>query len=475
MSSVSESLNVFGEYYNIINGERQRTTKTRNGIDPATGQSLPEVPVATENDVYNTVEAAKAAFKIWPLVSWADRRRAILAYLTEIEGLADDLARLLTLEQGKPLIFAKMEITSALDFSRVLAKMELEEETIYSDPDRKTVIRYTPLGVAVAIVPWNFPIQLALTKIVPALVTGNPIILKPSPFTPYCGLKIVELAQKFFPKGVLQFLSGDDNLGPWLTAHPDVAKISFTGSSFTGKKVMESASKTLKRVTLELGGNDPANIAAVAPKIVEFSFVNSGQVCVAIKRIYVHEDIYEPFLDAMVAYIKTLSIGDGLETGNFFGPVQNLQQFTHVKRFFADIENEKLTVAVGGKNEVRPGYFITPTIIDRPPDNSRIATMEPFGPIVPVMQWKDEEDVIARANSTSMGLGASVWSSSPENASRIARQLQAGSVWVNTHLQLNPSAPFGGHKESGIGHELGLGSLKSYCNIQSLFLIKNPI
>jgi acyl-CoA reductase-like NAD-dependent aldehyde dehydrogenase len=201
--------------------------------------------------------------------------------------------------------------------------------------------------------------------------------------------------------------------------------------------------------------------------------LNSGQICLAIKRIYVHEDIHDEFRDAMVAFTKNLKVGAGTEEGVFLGPIQNSMQFEKVKTFFSDIEKEKLTVAVGGTNDdSKPGYFITPTIIDKPSDTSRIATEEPFGPIVPLMTWTDETDVIDRANNTLMGLGASVWSSDLQQAARIAKQLEAGSVWVNTHLELDPSAPFGGHKESGIGFEWGTGGLKAFCNAQTLYLKK---
>ena len=232
-------------------------------------------------------------------------------------------------------------------------------------------------------------------------------------------------------------------------------------------------------LTTSSGGNDPAivckdvDIDAAAQKVATLAFLNSGQICLAVKRIYVHEDIYEPFRDAMVKFTKQIKMGEGNEEGVFLGPVQNSMQFEKVKTFFSDIDKEKWNVAVGGKNDSsKPGYFITPTIIDKPADDSRIVTEEPFGPIVPLMTWKDEEDVVARANNTKMGLGASVWSNDLDQASRIAKQLEAGSVWVNTHIEVDPRAPFGGHKESGVGFEWGLGGLKAYCNAQSLFLKK---
>jgi len=242
---------------------------------------------------------------------------------------------------------------------------------------------------------------------------------------------------------------------------------------------MESASKTLKRVTLELGGNDPTivckdiDVQAVAQKVATLAFLNSGQICLAIKRIYVHEDVYPEFKEAMVAFTKSLKVGEGNEEGVFLGPVQNSMQFEKVKTFFSDIEKEKWNIAVGGKNDdSKPGYFITPTIIDRPDEKSRIVTEEPFGPIVPLLTWTDEADVIARANDTKMGLGASVWSNDLDQAAKIARQLDAGSVWVNSHLELDPGAPFGGHKDSGVGFEWSEAGLKAFCNAQSLYLKK---
>ncbi|KIX10526.1 uncharacterized protein Z518_01609 [Rhinocladiella mackenziei CBS 650.93] len=478
MGSIGAGFDVFNGFYNTINGKLTTTEKTRHGINPATGKPNPEVPVSTPKDVDDAVAAAKAAFKTWSKVPYEERKRAVLAFADALEKHADNFGKMLTQEQGKPRQFAVGEAHTGVHWMRALSKIELKEEIIEEDEQKQVIVRYTPLGVTVGIVPWNYPVHLACGKIAPSVLTGNPIIIKPSPFTPYCDLKLVELAQQFFPPGVVQVLSGDDNLGPWLTAHPGPDKISFTGSSATGKKVMESASKTLKRVTLELGGKDPAiickniDIEAVAQKIATLAFLNSGQICLAIKRIYVHESIHDKFRDAMVAFTKTLKVGDGNEEGVFLGPVQNSMQYERVKTFFSDIEKEKWTVAAGGKNEDKPGYFITPTIIDKPDDDSRIAVEEPFGPIVPLMTWTDEENVIARANNTKMGLGASVWSDDLDEATRIARQLDAGSVWVNTHLEVDPNAPFGGHKESGIGYEWSIGGLRSFCNVQSLFLKK---
>lgn len=288
---------------------------------------------------------------------------------------------------------------------RTFSKLDLPDKRY--DEERSHVTRYTPLGVAVGIVPWNFPLSIACDKLSAAILTGNAFVLKPSPFTPYCGLKLAELGQKFFPPGVFQALSGDDTLGPMLTSHPGVDKVSFTGSTTTGKKIMETCAKTLKRVTLELGGNDPAIVVsiarcaarrrnrqltlvtqcadndpkAVAPKVAQMAIFNSGQVCVAIKRIYIHESIYPAVLEAMVEFLKTVKVGDGLEADTLMGPICNRPQFERVQNMLADIEKSGLKIAHGSAQPSLgdKGLFIKPTIIDNPPEDSRIVTEEPFG------------------------------------------------------------------------------------------------
>ncbi|KAK2055180.1 aldehyde dehydrogenase [Colletotrichum caudatum] len=468
------------KFYNVIDGKLETTSKTRHSLNPSTLEANPEVPLSTPEDVDRAVQAAKKAQEAWAETPYEERQKALAKFGEAVEARAEEFALMLTKEQGKPLQFAQFEVSEAVKHFKGMSDLPFPGEVVDNNPDRRVITRYTPLGVAVGIVPWNFPILLACGKIGPGLVTGNAFILKPSPFTPYCGLKLVELAQQFFPPGVFQVLSGDDNLGPWLTAHPGVDKVSFTGSTATGKRVMESCSKTLKRVTLELGGNDAAivfpdvDVKAVAPKITMLALYNSGQVCIAIKRIYIHEDIYDELLAEMVNVVKNLPLGDGQQEGTVLGPVQNQMQFERVKELLRDIEEQKLKLAAGSTAPASSGkgYFITPTIVDNPPDNSRIVVEEPFGPVFPVLKWSDEKDVIRRANDTLMGLGASVWSKDLEKAESVAKKLKAGNIWINTHLELQYNAPFGGHKQSGIGYEYGAGGLKAYCNAQSLFIAR---
>jgi acyl-CoA reductase-like NAD-dependent aldehyde dehydrogenase len=338
----------------------------------------------------------------------------------------------------------------------------------------------TTTDLSPAICPWNFPLILSAGKIAPALMTGNCVVAKPSPFTPYTSLKFVELAQEILPPGVLSVVGGNNELGAAMCLHPDIAKISFTGSTATGKKVMETSAKTLKRVTLELGGNDASiilpdvDIKKIAPEVVMGAFQNSGQVCVATKRIFIHESIYKEFLAEIVSFTKTLKTGNPDDGDNMLGPVQNKMQYERVKGFFEDSKSKGYTFAAGEPDvAASKGYFIQPTIIDNPPDDSRIIQEEPFGPIVPTQPWSDLEEVIARANNTKSGLGACVWGADVEKASKIARRLEAGSVFVNSFEKPTPQAIFGGHKESGIGGEWGKTGLLAYCNPHVIHVYKS--
>ncbi|KAF5549195.1 aldehyde dehydrogenase [Fusarium mexicanum] len=455
------SINFKGDFVQIIDGQSAPTKETRHGLNPANLQEMAKVPVATQQDLDRAVAAARKAFKIWSKIPYEERRESVLAFAGAVDSHRNEFQALLTAEQGKPVPQAAYETDAAIEWMRGMAQIPLPEDVLEDTEQRTIISRHTPIGVVAALVPWNFPLLLATGKIAPALLTGNVIIVKPSPFTPYGGLKLVELAQQFFPPGVVQSLSGDDKLGPWMTSHPGVDKISFTGSTATGKAVLRSASSTLKRVTLELGGNDPAiifpdvDIDKTAEKVAFFAFLNSGQICLNLKRIFVHQSIYPQFKEALVKYVKSYTLGDGSKGGVTHGPLQNAPQFKRVKGFFEDIEKEGWNFAVGGKIESSEGYFVTPTIIDVPPETSRIVVEEPFGPIVPLLTWSSEEEVIERANDTTMGLGASIWCNDIRRAHRIAREIQAGNVWVNTHFDLTPMAAFGGHKESGIGNEWG--------------------
>ncbi|KAF9238183.1 hypothetical protein DTO027I6_7854 [Penicillium roqueforti] len=469
----------FSTFHNVINNQLTTTTETRHGINPANTQPNPPVPVSTQDDLDKSVKAAQDAFKGWAKTSFEERRKALHAWADAIDDNAAGFAQTLTMEQGKSLTQSFSEVNMAGKWIRGLIAIEISDNVIEETEDRKIVQRHTPIGVVGAIVPWNFPVLLAVGKITSAVYTGNTVILKPSPFTPYCDLKLAELAANFFPPGVIQCLSGDESLGPLFTAHPRIEKISFTGSTLTGKRVMAACATTLKRVTLELGGNDPAiicddvDIDVIIPKIGLLSYLCSSQVCMMIKRLYVHEKIYDEFLEKLVTFVKTLKVGEGTDADTFFGPVQNQMQYDKARNLFSSIDTEKLKVALGGSIEKSSGYFIHPTIIDNPPETSRVVQEEPFAPILPILKWSDEKDVLERANALDTGLGSSVWSKDFERATRMADQLQSGCVWVNSHFDVAPNTPLGGHKQSGMGVEWGLDGLLEYCNSQTQWLKKS--
>jgi acyl-CoA reductase-like NAD-dependent aldehyde dehydrogenase len=385
----------------------------------------------------------------------------MLKFADLCENYEKDFADLLCAEAGKPRSFATNEVAGLKGLLKHHAGLNIPVEK-YEDDDKVITTHYIPLGVVGAICPWNFPLTLSMGKICPALVTGCTIIVKPSPFTPYTALKLVELAQEVFPPGVVQVLGGGDDLGPMLVDHPGISKISFTGSIATGKKIMAECAKTLKRVTLELGGNDPCilfpdvDIDKVVPEVTIGSFWNTAQVCVATKRLFIHDDIYREFVDKMVAFTKNLKVGSSDEPGVMLGPVQNEMQYEKVKTFFEDSKKNGYKFAVG-ESDVQPskGFFINPTIIDNPPDNSRIVQEEPFGPILPVQPWSDLEEVLKRANDTNAGLGASLWTKDIAKGEEVAQRIEAGNVFINSWTKPVPQAFFSGHKESGVGGEWG--------------------
>ncbi|KAK6002968.1 hypothetical protein QM012_000813 [Aureobasidium pullulans] len=469
-------------FANIINGEaRTKSSKYHNGVNPATGEKLWNVPIATQSDVDEAVASAQKAFESWSRKPVEERKELMKNFRDIWAGYQEEFTTLLCKETGKPRQFAAMEVGAVCAFFDHHISLDIPEERV-EDDEKILTTRYMPLGVVGAICPWNFPLVLSFGKICPALLTGCTIIVKPSPFTPYTSLKAIELAQTIFPPGVIQVLGGDDMLGPMFTEHPGIAKISFTGSTATGKKIMAACSKTLKRVTLELGGNDASivredvDIEATAPQLVMGAFQNSGQVCVATKRIYIHEKIYRPMVDAMAKVAASLKVGTPDEQGTMLGPIQNQMQYEKVKTFFQDSKDKGYNFIAGsGEVATKEGFWIQPAIIDNPPNDSKIIQEEQFGLILPVQPYSDEEEVINRANSTNSGLGACVWSKDVKAAERIALRLQAGSVWINSFEKPTPQAIFGGHKESGIGGEWGTQGLLSYCNPHVIHLYKSKL
>jgi len=473
-------MNIDTDFAMTINGQTVTTQNTHPVYNPATRSVFAQVPDASQAQLDEAVSAASQAQRSWKNMPIEERQAAVERFADLLEENAEDFMALLTREQGKPRGGAEWEVFGSVTWLRAIATQRLPDELVEESDERRVVTRFTPVGVVGAIVPWNFPILLAIWKIAPALMAGCAVILKPSPYTPLCDLKMVELAQQAFPPGVLSAVSGSDELGKWMTAHPSINKIAFTGSTETGRHVMRSAADTIKRVTLELGGNDPAIVLpdvdakAIAPELFWAAFQNNAQFCNVTKRLYVHEDVYDEVRDALVEFIEAnIKVGDGTLADTDLGPIQNSMQYGKVKDYFADCHANGYSFALGGKiDESAAGWFVPVSLVDNPPDDSRIVREEPFGPILPLLKWSDEDDVIVRANDTIYGLGASVWGKDLEAVERIGCQLEAGTVWLNEVHQYSPFQAFGGHKQSGLGCENSLHGLMEYTNWQTTTLNK---
>jgi acyl-CoA reductase-like NAD-dependent aldehyde dehydrogenase len=457
-----------------IGGRAAATSRTLPVIDPATEQVICHAPDAGATELDAAVAAARQAFPAWSAQPWAERQAVLAAIARKLTEHQDELARLLTREQGKPLSRATVEIGGAARWFSEFAKMTLPDPVLQDTPQAYVAIRRVPIGVVAGLVPWNYPIVLAAWKIAPALLAGNTMVLKPSPFTPLTTLRIGELLRDVVPPGVLNVINGGNALGPLVTSHPGIDKVSFTGSTATGRAVMRSAADRLKRLTLELGGNDAAivmpdvDVPSVARELFWGAFVNSGQICIAAKRIYIHEVIYEPMKQAFIELARSARMGPGDQDGVELGPIQNRRQYDRLVELLEDCKQQGLRLLTGGELPEGPGLFFPVTLVDNPPEDSRIVQEEPFGPILPLLKFTDVEDVIARANATEYGLGASVWCRDEKKATAIAQRLDAGIVWVNEIQAVSPYKPMGGHKQSGLGVENGTEGLLEYTVVQTL-------
>jgi acyl-CoA reductase-like NAD-dependent aldehyde dehydrogenase len=451
----------------LIGGRLVPGAATFEVINPATEQVLALCPRADLGQLNQAVAAAKAAFPAWSAKPIAERQRLLVQLADALSAESESFARLLTQEQGKPLAGAAGEIGGAIAMIRAFAAMNLESKVLKEGGGTRIVLQRVPLGVVAAITPWNFPLILLMIKLAPALLAGNTVVVKPAPTTPLTTLRIGELCAKIFPAGVVNIITDQNDLGDALTSHPDVAKVAFTGSTATGKKVMASVASSLKRLTLELGGNDAAIVLddvdpkEIAAKIFGGAMYNTGQVCLAIKRVYVHESMYEAVCAELARLADAAIVGDGLDPATQFGPLQNRTQFDKVQGFIADARTRG-TIIAGGTPGKRPGYFIRPTIVRDIADDSRLVREEQFGPVLPVLRYSDLNDAIARANSSEYGLGATVWSSNLQRAYQVALKIDSGTVWVNKHLDLPPDVPFGGAKHSGFGREMGQEGLEEF-------------
>jgi acyl-CoA reductase-like NAD-dependent aldehyde dehydrogenase len=465
------------DYRMTIDGEAVPAEATFDVVNPATGEVFAQAPAATAADLDRAVAAATLAQQSWRAVPLEERKALLVKAAEAIEANADELGALFMREQGRPLAMAREEVLGGAGWFRATAKLDIPIEVTEDSKRRRVEVHHEPLGVVCAIVPWNFPFLLATWKIGPSLMAGNTVVLKPSPFTPLTTLKLGEILLDVFPKGVLNIIAGGDELGPWMTSHPGFHKISFTGSTATGRRVMESAAKDLKRITLELGGNDAAivlpdvDLDEVAMQLFMGAFWNTAQICVATKRLYIHEDIYDALRDKLHQIAQTIPVGEGSKDGMVIGPVQNAPQFRRVQDLIEDSRKNGYTVLEGG-SVPNAGYFIPLTLVDNPPDDARVVVEEAFGPILPLLRFSSIDEVIERANDSDYGLAGAVWSKDIDKAVEIAHRLETGTVWINQNLQSTPFTPLAGHKQSGFGVENGLAGLLEFTVPKAIFIPK---
>ncbi|RXZ72348.1 aldehyde dehydrogenase family protein [Agromyces albus] len=442
----------------------------REVTDPATGETIGLVREQTVEDLEGAIAAAKAAQPAWAALGHAKRSELLNAAADRIDAQAESLAHLLSREQGKPLNGpnARFEVGACSAWLRATAATVLESEVVVDDGATKAELTYKPLGVVGAIGPWNWPLMIGIWQIAPSLRMGNTVVVKPSSFTPLSVLAMVSIMNEVLPPGVLVAISGNRDVGARLAAHPHIAKVMFTGSTAAGREIIKSSASNLARLTLELGGNDAGIVlpgtdpAAIAENLFWGAFINTGQTCAALKRLYVHDSIYEEVIAALKDVTARMPMGNGLDESNVLGPVQNKKQFDIVSGLVEDAKARGGRVITGGTAATELGDLFYPvTIIADLDDGDPLVDEEQFGPALPVIRYSDVEDAIASANRLDTGLGASVWSADPAEARDVAARLEAGTVWINQHGTLHPMAPFGGVKASGYGLEFGVEGLKS--------------
>lgn len=477
-ADVGNSNNLLTNFAHLINGEFVTSDDWLDVINPATGQVFARCPDASRQQLDQAVAAARSAFIDWRETSYAERAALLGKMSRALQDNQDTMGELLTREQGKPFAQAQAEIGRGAGQLDGLSSIQIAPEVLVENEQLHIELHYRPLGVVGIITPWNAPINLALGPIASALYTGNTIVLKPSPYTPLTTLRLAELMNDIFPRGVVNVLAGGDQMGQWMTEHASMDKISFTGSVETGKQVMASAAATLKRITLELGGNDAAIVLAdvdpkaVAKKLFFAGTVNSGQVCMAIKRIYAHERIYDELCEALAEQARSTRLGNGLEPNTELGPIQNSMQYEKLVNLLDDTRQSGAQIIAGGEIADQAGYFIAPTIVKDIKDDARLVCEEQFGPILPVLKFSDLDDAVRRANDTYYGLCGSVWTNDLAKGAEIAARLEVGTAWVNQHRATLPNVPFGGAKQSGLGRQYSMLGLKGYMEAQVISILK---
>lgn len=460
------------DYPMLINGKLEQGDENFSVLNPATALEICTAPIASPLQIERTAQAAHAAFVSWGLASNQNlRREKLLACQNALKAHQDELAELLTLEQGKPLAAALSEVSSAIDEMSITLSYPIFHQVLQNDDTKKVEMRQIPFGVVVAITPWNYPVYIALAKMTAALWSGNTLILKPSEYTPLTSLRIGAILQQNLPPGVFNVLSGHGDVGQLLIEHPRVKKVSFTGSVATGKRIAQACAPELKRMTLELGGNDAAivledaPIKPFAPAIFWGAFVNSGQICVAIKRLFIHRSKVRKWAQALYEIAQSIVIGNGMDPATQMGPINNAMQFEKLKNYYQQAVDSGCTVWGDGP-QAGAGYFFKPTLVTDILSGHPLVDEEQFGPLLPIIAYDDIDQAIEQANAVNLGLAGSVWGSDTEQAYAIAQRLHTGTVWINTIHDSHQDACFGGVKHSGIGREGGPEGLKSFGEIK---------
>lgn len=459
------------EHTLTINGEAVAATAAFDVIDPSTGEVFATAPETSAEQLDDAFQAADRAFRTWR--DDEDKRRALMHKAADaLVAAVDDIAPLLTAEHGKPLAESAIEVHGGAMWLRYYADMDMPREVVRDDETAFVEVIRRPIGPVAAISPWNYPVLISLAKIAQALRPGNTVVLKPSPYTPLSSLVMGSVLRTVLPAGVVNVVSGGNDLGALMTRHPLARKISFTGSIATGQRIAEAAAPDLKRLTLELGGNDPvivlndADLPDVAAQVFKTAFANNGQTCIAPKRVYVAEALKPALVEALAERARTIQVGVGTDPATEMGPQNNLPQHKRVAELVADALSHGAKAAAGGGPIDRPGYFFAPTILTDLPERCRIVDEEQFGPALPVIGYRTVEEAVERANAGKYGLGSSVWGTDIERATDVAEQLDAGMTWINTHTAVDPAFPFAGHKWSGVGVEGGRWGLDGFTEVK---------
>lgn len=479
------------EYKLFINGDWVDAVsgKTFETISPGTGQTNAIVAEASAEDVDLAVKAARKAFKssAWALMAPGDRGRLLYQVALKMREKLEELAEIESRESGltlKETTFVALPTTiDVLEFYAGLAN-KVQGETLASTPDRLNYTLREPLGVIGAIVPWNFPLMLAMWKIAPALAAGNTIVIKPAEQTPTSLLELVKIFQEVgVPEGVINIVPGfGDVAGNALTSHPDIDKIAFTGSTNTGRIIMQAATKNLKPLSLELGGKSPnivfedSNIKNAVNTSAFGIYFAQGQVCAAGSRLFVQDSIYDDFMDAFLKKSQSIKVGNPLDMATDMGPQVSNAQLERIENYVSIGLDEGANLLAGGERfkDAGDGFYYTPTILENVTNDMTIAKEEIFGPVVSVIRFKDEQDALTKANDSIYGLAAGVWTNDIKRGLRMARNLEAGTVWVNTYNLLDSAAPFGGTKQSGFGRELGIQAMDMYTQTKSVWVDLAP-